>query len=146
MTAKGRLARRRRRHWEVLVLSLVALVAAPLLEVQPLGRVSARGLPEIVLPPTCASQAMFGVDCPGCGLTRSFVHLAHGSWRESLQCHRLGWLLMALAAVQVPYRLCALRWPRRQFVGEATGRWTGRIIIGLLLGNWVLGLVGRWMT
>jgi len=131
----------RRRHIEVLLFSAVALVAAPLLEVRSGEFVGLRGVPRVNLPPSCASQALFGVDCPGCGLTRSFVHLACGDVAESLRCHRIGWLLMALAAVQIPYRLLALRRPDRPPLSSAVCRWIGYAVIAALVGNWVIGLI-----
>jgi hypothetical protein len=48
---------------------------------------------SMTLPPTCASQAVLGLACPGCGLTRSFILFADGQWLGSLRFHRLGGLL-----------------------------------------------------
>src|SRR5688500_14697882 len=42
------------------------------------------------LPPLCSWKSLTGVDCPGCGLTRSFIALAHGQWRESLRFNPAG--------------------------------------------------------
>ena len=133
-----------RRHKEVLFFSLMALIAAPLLQVYPNERVGVRGHPDLLLPPTCMSRTLFGVDCPACGLTRSFVHLASGDWIASVQCHRLGWLLMLVAAIQVPYRLAILLGARRVLLHERLGLWIGRILIALLIGNWFLGVVCGW--
>ena len=133
-----------RRHKEVLFYSLLALIAAPLLEVYANERVGLRGHPDLLLPPTCMSRTLFGVDCPACGLTRSFVYLAHGDWITSVQCHRLGWLLMLVAAIQVPYRLSILLGAKRVLLPERLGRWIGRILIVLLIVNWVLGVVFNW--
>jgi hypothetical protein len=131
----------RRRHVEVLAFSLVALIASPLLEVYPEERVGLRGHPDLLLPPTCPSRVWFGVSCPGCGLTRSFVHLARGDWVASTACHRLGWLMACVAAVQVPYRLAALAGRERFLLPERAARWVGRTLIALLIGNWVVGLL-----
>ena len=61
----------------------------------------------------CACPARrFGVSCPGCGLRRSFIYLAHGDWDASWQSHRLGWLLAAMVALQIPYRIHGLRFIR----------------------------------
>jgi hypothetical protein len=131
-----------RGHLEVLLLSLVALVGAPLLEVRTDARVGLRGVPGADLPPMCATREIFNVDCPGCGLTRSFVRLAEGDVTESLHYHRLGWLLMGLAAAQVPYRLGAMWDPKRWVMRKAARRRLGHVVIALLLGNWALGMFG----
>jgi hypothetical protein len=50
----------------------------------------------------CAVRRFLGVDCPGCGLTRSFAVLVRGHIRESVDLHPLGvvialWLLYSFA-------------------------------------------------
>ena len=96
---------------------------------------------EFVLPPLCMSRAWFGVSCPGCGLTRSFIYLAHGDWDASWQSHRLGWLLAAMVVLQVPYRIHGLRFPRKSLLSPNQRIWIGRVLIALLIGNWLLGLL-----
>lgn len=54
----------------------------------------------------CLSHELFGIDCPFCGMTRSFVALAHGDLRASLAWHPAGPLLfvammLLIAAVLV---------------------------------------------
>ena len=75
----------------------------------PDGRVAVRGFPQFPLPQTCTSRAWLGLKCPGCGLTRSIIHLAEGDWRASWHNHRLGGLMAVVIALQIPYRLLALR-------------------------------------
>lgn len=40
-----------------------------------------------------------GIPCPGCGLTRSLAHLAHGDIAASLRLHPLGGLLFLQTAL-----------------------------------------------
>jgi Protein of unknown function (DUF2752) len=47
---------------------------------------------------SCPFKLIFSYPCPFCGLSRSFVALAHGDISTSLHYHILGWL-MALAYV-----------------------------------------------
>jgi hypothetical protein len=132
----------RRRHWEVLLLSAAALLAAPFLVVLSSEQVAVRAAPGVVLPPTCVSREYFGVNCPGCGLTRSWVHMAHGAWQESLRAHRLGWLLMAAAVVQIPYRAHLLFGSGRFALNATASKIVGAVLIGLLFVNWGLAIVG----
>jgi len=50
------------------------------------------------LPSICPFYALTGLPCPGCGLTRAFICLGHGHWRDSLHWHPLGWLVYAVFA------------------------------------------------
>lgn len=64
---------------------------------------------NIKLPPSCLSEQLFGSECPGCGLTRSFVLFTHGHFKEAWKIHRLGPLIYLffiwLAAFKI-YCLC----------------------------------------
>lgn len=37
--------------------------------------------------PLCAVRALTGLDCPGCGMTRAFLLIAHGRLGEALALH-----------------------------------------------------------
>lgn len=49
-------------------------------------------------PVICPLRRLTGLPCPGCGLTRSWVYLAHGWWREAFSAHLFG-AVAALAAI-----------------------------------------------
>ena len=102
------------------------------------GRVYVWGLPDYPLPSTCMSYAWFGVKCPGCGLTRSVVQLAHGNWWESCRYHRLGWLMAAAILLQFPYRMLGLWNGGPTFLGHRIPTLFGYLIIFLLIGNWLV--------
>jgi hypothetical protein len=125
----------------MLVISCLVLGAALVLEVRPDSRVRVTGAPNALLPPLCLSREWFGVSCPGCGLTRSFVHLAHGDWSAAWRSHRLGWLLAGALLLQIPYRIHALRNPGRPLLSGRVSRRFGQCLIGLLALNWLLGLL-----
>jgi hypothetical protein len=130
-------------HIQVLVICAMALAAAPLLQVQGPQKVSLRGWAAAELPPLCGSQVMFGISCPGCGLTRSWVSLAHGDVSRSLMHHRLGWLLMALAMLQIPYRLHAL-YTGRPLLPDRLASGIGFALVAALIINWLVGLWLAW--
>jgi hypothetical protein len=131
----------RRRHVEMLVIAGLAIIASFILEVGPSDRVHVAGWAGYPVPKTCLSHEIFGVDCPGCGLTRSFVYLAHFRWAEAWQMHRLGWLLFLATAAQVPYRLQALSSPRGSIIPPSLSRAFGTVLIALLISNWVAGII-----
>lgn len=78
--------------------ALTAVLAASLLLPLPGRNGSIAHLPSV-----CPFYQLTGLPCPGCGLTRAFVCLGHGQWRESLHWHPLGWLV---------YSVCVLFWLR----------------------------------
>jgi Protein of unknown function (DUF2752) len=136
----------RRRHREMLGVACVVCALAFALQETPGGRVAVRGFPQLPLPQTCASRSLFGVRCPGCGLTRSVIHFAEGDWRASWQSHRLGGLMAVLIALQIPYRLLALRRPDRPLLPVRLQIFFGSALIALLIGNWLVDLVAGRLT
>jgi hypothetical protein len=93
------------------------------------------------LPSICAFKNAFGLPCPGCGLTRSWVAIARGELDRSLTFHRLGWLIMIYALLQAVRHTVWLVTPAAQRMVEQTGRWLDRalvLIALLLLANWIV--------
>ncbi len=59
---------------------------------------------------TCWFRAVFGLDCPLCGMTRSFVALAHGELSAALRFHPAGPLLFAaMVAALIALGVVAIR-------------------------------------
>jgi hypothetical protein len=127
----------------MLLMCCVVVALSLLLHVRTDDRVAPGLLPDWPLPPTCLSRSLFGIECPGCGLTRSFCHLAHGDWQESLRAHRLGWLLALAVLIQFPYRGVALIAKRDKPLGSYVPVIFSSLLIVLLIGNWVLHILAR---
>jgi hypothetical protein len=85
---------------------------------------------------------MFGIDCPGCGLTRSFVALAGGEFRQSFNFNRVGWLLALAVAAQLPYRAYAIWELQHRAVPRPWLAWLGYLVIAALVINWLLKISG----
>jgi Protein of unknown function (DUF2752) len=132
--------RRLHRHRQMLMVAGVVWVLAFALVELPDGRVAFRGLTGIPLPQTCYSRSWLGLKCPGCGLTRSIVHLAEGDLDASLRSHRLGVLMAVVIAFQVPYRLLALRRLDRPLMATRWQVLFAYALITLLVGNWLVEL------
>lgn len=130
----------RQRHLEMLAVAVGVMMLSVLLDVRADQRVFVRFFPTMVLPETCLSRSALGVPCPGCGLTRSIIYLAHGDLAASLQLHRLGWLMAAAILFQIPYRLYALRYGDVSPATLFAYRIFGQVLIALLLLNWL------WLT
>ncbi len=91
-----------------LLLCCAVLAAAFCLNVLPEGRVALSGFETTPFPQVCLSRSVLGINCPFCGLTRSFVYLARGRWTDSMAVHPLGWLVALMFVAQVPLRLLAI--------------------------------------
>lgn len=61
-------------------------------------------LTNVPLPDLCTFRRITGIDCPGCGLTRSFIALGHGDAARAWTYNPAGWLLYAVVVFQLPYR------------------------------------------
>jgi Protein of unknown function (DUF2752) len=61
----------------------------------------------IILPETCMFRRTFGIPCPGCGLTRSFVAMAHGRFLSALRFNTMGPIIFVFCVLQIPYRIAA---------------------------------------
>lgn len=129
-------------HTSIGLAALAILLGAALLRVQD-GRQVIVPLADRALPELCYWRTMFGIDCPGCGLTRCFISAAHGHLVEAWRYNPVGLLLFAGVVLQLPYR----PW---QLWRLATGRNELKTVAlpyamlgasGLLLAQWLLRLM-----
>lgn len=80
------------------------------------------------MPSPCLFYHMTGLPCPACGLTRSYVCIAHGQLSQAFVWHPLGPVLFAAT---VFYWLDALSWmrcgrpllPGRERLQRGVGTW-----------------------
>ena len=72
-----------------------ALIPLVLLAVATQLEPSSNGLgthQQLGLPP-CSFRMMFGIRCPGCGMTTSWAHFVRGQWQASMVANPGGFLL-----------------------------------------------------
>jgi hypothetical protein len=124
-------------HWYVLMTSVAILAAAFALSFHGTASLQLPGT-SVALPSTCPSRLALGIECPGCGLTRSFVALANGDFKQSLQFNRVGWLVALAVLAQIPYRLFAIWELRRGVVYRPWLMWIGYVLVTMLALNWLL--------
>jgi len=94
---------------------------------------------SVRLPQLCTFRSLFGYECPGCGMTRSFVYTARLRFAEAWAMHPAGTLLAAYLAVSVPHRLWRIGRLSAGRRSMATWRWE----IGLV-GALAIVSYGRW--
>jgi len=128
-------------HLVILIFAMSVVTAAFALQLDGVAGVRS-SWPSFRLPPLCASHAILGVDCPGCGLTRSFIALASGHFEQSFRFHRVGWLVALAVLLQIPYRIYALLELRHSIIYRQWPIWCVYILLAVLLLNWLLKLTG----
>jgi len=99
---------------------------------------------RIILPETCILKNLFGLPCPGCGITRSITSVVRGDISGSFLFHRLGLLTVIYILSQFLVSLgvvfiSGLR-DRLQHIGRFLNK--GIIVLGVLFFiNWIYTLV-----
>ena len=89
-------------------------------------------------PVLCPTALIFGLPCPGCGLTRALGHATHGQFREAFENHTIWPLLLAYLVFLWIYQVV------ETVRGEPPKLPTYKIAataIFVLLGFWVVRLV-----
>ncbi len=108
------------------------LVLALLMSVGENRRVYLYGIDEPI-PELCATYVRFGIDCPGCGLTRTFIHLAHAQIYSGIQTNPVGLLVFLFTCMQVVMGSAQVIFNRRGRWVEWWGIWNDYLIAGLLV-------------
>jgi WD40 repeat protein len=130
-------------HTTVLLLSLGVLAASILLDVDG-GRKVSIPVWNVPIPETCTWHRFTGWDCPGCGLTRSFISLGHGQFLRALAFNPVGPLLFALTVFQIPYRIVQLvriRQGKAEWVIGYFGSWLFVTLLVALFVQWLVRMV-----
>lgn len=112
----------------VLIIAAVSLVGLGIARLWPLASVDSGA-------PTCLLRIFTGLPCPGCGMTRAWVHVAHGDVLTAFEYNLFGPIGMAVAAGIVVYVGVALvrrRPPER--------------ILSLVDPKVLLGLIAVWLA
>ncbi len=119
-------------HWVFLGISTVVVALALLLQVRGEEQVVVPGI-GIPLPGTCTFKQYVGADCPGCGLTRCFVSIAHGQVGRAWHFNPVGIVFFAVVASQIPFRTVQLWRLKRGRLELSLGWWGYSTLIFVLI-------------
>lgn len=125
----------------ILTLAVVAVLLAAVLKVHNRDGV-AIPLVNWRVPETCYARALWGLPCPGCGLTRSWIATAHGNVQEAWNFNPIGTLLFVLCVLQIPYRGLRLFASKENTpISPTSDRWS-------TIAFWALagGLIVQWVV
>lgn len=101
---------------------------------------------NLPLPELCTFRRQLSLDCPGCGLTRSFIYLAHGNVASAWNLNWVGVIIFGYTLVQLPLSL--LHWTGLHEKADRQGTVARRLFTlnqRLLIGLAVL-LIARWIS
>jgi len=93
------------------------------------------------LPELCQTRRIFGWDCPGCGLTRSFIYMAHGEVEAAFRMHAVGASLFVLLVICIPlfvWNLGRLLKNRPSLIDE--------VIVGRLAILFTVSMLVHWIV
>ena len=95
-------------------------------------------------PVVCGFRALFGIPCPGCGLTRCLAALCRGDLVAAFRVHPAGPIFLAyLGALWTTAWLSyALRGDLRSPLGRAIPGWVHLAIVGSMMIVWVVRFFG----
>jgi hypothetical protein len=125
-----------------LIACLLVLSAAFLLRVDRDGQVR---LPigEITSPDTCFFRFVTGNGCPGCGLTRCFVSIAHGNLRSAWAFNPAGLLFFPFVVAQIPYHAAQI-WRIRRNLPIWRPTRLSTCLVFVLVATLIVQWVCRW--
>ena len=127
-------------HWAMLAAAACVMALAAILQVRGSETVVIPVV-DMPLPGTCTYKKFVGVECPGCGLTRCFISLAHGRPVAAWCFNPAGILFFAIVAGQIPFRGIQIWRIRRGLAEFRLGR-----VAHYLLGVLIVALLTQWFV
>jgi len=126
-------------HWTLLIMGAVILMLSLLMRVEGPTSVFLPGA-SFPMPETCSSRMLFGIDCPGCGMTRAFISISHGRLADAWHFNPASFLLYLVIIGQVPWQTLQLFRIRR---GQ---RPIESMWVYLLPSLAILAMLGQWIA
>ena len=118
----------RRIHLDVLLSAMLLFIAAVLIGRYPMV--------PTYLPHVCLVQALFGIPCPGCGITRSVLAVLAGDLTRAWLLNPAGPLLCAATALQLPLRSLALARACDGSTALGVSRAMTSLVFTVMFANW----------
>jgi hypothetical protein len=126
-------------HWSMFLAASCVLVLAAVLQVRGPETVVIPFV-DVPLPGTCTYKKYVGMECPGCGLTRCFISLAHGRPVAAWNFNPAGILFFTIVAGQLPFRGLQI-WRIRRGLGEIPAGRLAHYLLGFL----IAALISQWL-
>jgi hypothetical protein len=91
-------------HIWILALCAGAIAISLFFSVNEDGNVCFLWLKQYPMPETCFFRIVVGINCPFCGMTRSFISMSHLNFKEAWDFNSVGIFIYAFIFLQIPYR------------------------------------------
>lgn len=89
--------------------------------------------------PLCYLKGIFGINCPGCGLSRGFIYLFHGEFRKAIEMNAMVPVLVVWFWIYIFKNLYLLRkGSQPSWFTEEGNRWISRSFLILFIGQFAL--------
>ena len=126
-------------HWAILLMAVCVMMLAAILQIRG-SEIVVIPVVDLPLPGTCTYKKIVGMECPGCGLTRCFISIAHGRPVAAWYFNPAGILFFVIVAGQIPFRGIQIWRIRRGLAEFRLGR-----VAHYLLGVLIVALLTQWL-
>ncbi len=126
-------------HWMMFGLGLGVFSMSLVMKTEGQSQVYLPGM-QAPMPELCSSRMLFGVDCPGCGMTRAFISISHGQLRRAWHFNPASFFVYLLIVGQVPWQAFQL-WRIRRGMLPMQSNWIyliPAVTIVLILAQWLI--------
>lgn len=90
--------------------------------------------------PLCPTAVLSGQPCPGCGMTRAALALAHGDLERACSLNPISFIVVPIAALMVGFGVASYLRDGDSRMHHPLAKWTGLTTIAALFVVWLL----RW--
>ncbi len=97
----------------------------------------------VAIPELCGFRRFFGIACPGCGITRSFILASRCELARAWTMNPAGTLLFGSLVLSIPYRLGQMWLAKRSDRRIRSAWWELGVLVtisAVMMGNWLLSL------
>jgi cytochrome b561 len=133
----------RKVHWTLLLLASAVMILTFIMQREGQSVVNFP-FTNYPLPQLCSMKRTYGIDCPGCGLTRSFLSIGRFQFAQAMHFNPAGIFVFGLIAVQIPWRITQLARIRKGLPQLQADwfLWYLGICVVVMVGQWLVRLSG----
>ena len=96
-----------------------------------------------IIPHQCISQALFHIDCPGCGITTGLLFFFHLQFEEAYKSNPISILIGLFIIIQIIIRFVAIIRKKLSLKIMKLSSLVNHILIAILLTNYIFKLINH---